>query len=134
MNLQEGRDRFDAPKNFEIPKNVKDMTEAGLDQARNAFESFLGMAQKAATQLEQQGAAAQATAKELSNKAASIAETNVRASLDFAERLLAAKDMGEVLRLQSEHVRERMQALSEQASEMSKAVTRATIDATKPKQ
>jgi hypothetical protein len=34
MNQHEGRDRFDIPKNFEIPQNMKDMAEAGFDQAR----------------------------------------------------------------------------------------------------
>jgi phasin len=133
MNQHEARDRFEMPKNFDIPQNMKDFAEAGFGQARKAFETFMSAAQKTATTLEDQGHAAQASAKELSGKAVEFAEANVRASLDHAERLLKVKDIPEALKLQSEHVQERMRALAEQANEMGQAVTRAAMDATKPK-
>jgi phasin len=127
MSQHEGRDHF------EIPQNVKEMAEAGFDQARKTFENFMSAAQKTASQFEDQGAVAQASAKELSSKAITFAEANIRASLDYAERLLKAKDMAEVLRLHSEHVQNQMRALADQASEMGQTVTRAAMDATKPK-
>lgn len=130
MNQQ---DRVDMQKNFEVPQNMKDMAEAGFDQARKAFENFMSAAQKTASQFEDQGAVAQASAKELSGKAVGFAEANIKASLDYAERLLQAKDMTEVLKLHSEHVQSQMRALAEQATEMGQAVTRAAIDAAKPK-
>jgi phasin len=127
MNRQEGRE------SFEIPQNVKDMAEASVDQARKAFENFMSAAQKTASQFEDQGAAAQATAKELSAKAVGFAEANIKASLDYAERLLKAKDLAEVLKLHTEHVQNQMQILAEQAGELGQAATRAAMDATKPK-
>jgi phasin len=133
MNKQEGRDHFDIPGNFEIPQNMKDMAEAGVDQARKAFENFITAAQKTASQFEDQGAAAQASAKELSSKAVMFAEANIKASLDYAERLLQARDLSEVLKLNTEHVQNQMRALTEQASELGQAVTRAAMDAAKPK-
>ena len=133
MNQHEGRERFDIPKNFEIPQNMKDMAEAGFDQARKVFENFMSAAQKTASQFEEQGAAAQASARELSSKAVSFAETNIKTSLDHAERLLKAKDFPEVLKLHTEHVQEQMRALTEQASEMGQAVSRAAMDAAKPR-
>ncbi|WP_244434746.1 phasin family protein [Afipia sp. P52-10] len=131
--MSEQRDRFEMPQNFEIPANMKAMAEAGFDQARKAFENFMNAAHKTATTIEGQGAAAQANAKELSNKAIGFAETNIRSSLDYAEKLLKAKDMSEVLKLHSEHVQSQMRTLAEQASEMGQAVARAAMDATKPK-
>lgn len=133
MNQHEGRDQFEVPKNFEIPQNVKEMAEASFDQARKAFESFMSAAQKTASQFEDQGAAAQASAKELGAKAVAFAEANVKASLDYAERLTKAKDVADVLKLHGEHVQSQMRALAEQASELGQAVTRAAINATKPK-
>jgi phasin len=133
MNQHEGRDRFEIPKSFDIPQNMKDFAEAGFDQARKAFENFMSAAQKSASTFEDQGQAAQATGKELSGKAVGFAEANVRASLDYAERLLKAKDVTEVLKLHGEHIQERMRALAEQASEMGQTMTRAAMDATKPK-
>jgi phasin len=127
MNRQEARE------SFEIPQNMKDMAEASFDQARKAFENFISAAQKTASQFEDQGAAAQASAKELSAKAVGFAEANIKASLDYAERLLKAKDLAEVLKLHTEHVQNQMRVLAEQAGELGQAATRAAMDATKPK-
>jgi phasin len=127
MNRHEGHE------SFEIPQNMKDMAEAGFDQARKAFENFMNAAQKTASQFEDQGAAAQASAKELSGKAVSFAEENIKASLDYAERLLKAKDLAEVLKLHTEHVQNQMRVLAEQAGELGQAAARAAMDATKPK-
>jgi phasin len=133
MNQHEGRDRFDISAKFDIPQNMKDFAEAGFGQARKAFENFMTAAQKTASTFEDQGQAAQASAKELSGKAVEFAEANIRASLDYAERLLKARDMPEVLKLHAEHIQERMRSLADQASEMGQAVTRAAMDVTKPK-
>ncbi|MDQ8726937.1 phasin family protein [Bradyrhizobium sp. LHD-71] len=133
MNQHDGRDRFESPKNFDIPQNMKEFAEAGFDQARKAFENFMSAAQKTASTFEDQGAAAQANAKEISGKAVAYAEANIKASLDYAERLLKAKDMPEVLKLHAEHVQNQMRALADQASDMGQTVARAAMDATKPR-
>jgi hypothetical protein len=57
----------------------------------------------------------------------------VQASLDYAEKLLQAKDLTEVMQLHSEYVQAQMRALAEQASEMGQIVSRAAMDAAKPK-
>jgi phasin len=124
---EDGRDRF------EIPKEMRSMAEASFDQARKAFESFVSQAQQAAAKIEGQGATVRAGAKDISGKAISYAEKNVAASLDYAQQLLHAKDLPEVMRLHSEFVQSQMRALAEQASEMGQIVTRAAMDAAKPK-
>jgi phasin len=123
----EGRDRF------EIPKDMRSMAEASFDQARKAFEKFLAGAQQTADTIEERGATVRTGAKDISAKAISYAEKNVQASLDFAQSLLHAKDLTEVMRLHSEYVQNQMRALAEQASEMGQLVSRAAMDAAKPK-
>jgi phasin len=118
---------------FAIPKEMRSMAEASFDQARQAFEKFIGNAQAAATSLEQRGATVQSGAKEISAKAVAYAEKNVQASLDYAQSLLKAKDVTEVMRLHSEYVTGQMRALAEQASEMGQIVGRAAMDAARPK-
>ena len=118
---------------FAIPKEMRSMAEASFEQARQAFEKFLGNAQAAATSLEQRGETVQSGAKEISAKAVSYAEKNVQASLDYAQSLLKAKDVTEVMRLHSEYVTGQMRALAEQASEMGQIVGRAAMDAARPK-
>ena len=109
------------------------MAEASFDQARKAFENFVASAQQTAAKIEGQGASVRAGAKDISSKAISYAEKNVAASLDYAQQLLHAKDLPEVMRLHSEFVQSQMRALAEQASEMGQIVTRAAMDAAKPR-
>lgn len=109
------------------------MAEASFDQARKTFESFMSQAQQTAAKIEGQGASVRAGAKDISSKAVSYAEKNVAASLDYAQQLLRAQDLSEVMRLHSEFVQSQMRALAEQASEMGQIVTRAAMDAAKPK-
>lgn len=124
---QDGRDRF------EIPNEVRSMAEASFDQARKAFEQLLASAQQTATTIEGKSATVRAGAKDITTKAVSFAEKNVTASLDYAQQLLHAKDLGEVMRLHSEYVQGQMKSLAEQASEMGQIMSRAAIDAAKPK-
>jgi phasin len=124
---EEGRDHF------EIPKELRSMAEASVDQARKAFEKFVAGAQAAAGSLEERGETVRAGAKDIGAKAISYAEQNVKTSLDYAESLLHAKDLSEVMRLHSTYVQAQMRSLAEQASEMGQMVSRAAIDAAKPK-
>jgi hypothetical protein len=57
----------------------------------------------------------------------------VQASLDYAQSLIHAKDLSEIMRLHSEYLQAQMKALAAQASEMGQAVSRAAIDAARPK-
>lgn len=124
---EEGQDRF------EIPKDMRSMAEASFEQARKAFEKFVATAQATAGSIEERGATVRASAKDIGAKAISYAEKNVQASLDHAQSLLHAKDLTEVMRLHSEYVQAQMRALAEQASEMGQIVSRAALDAAKPK-
>ena len=123
----------DKRERFEIPKEIHSMAEASLASARQAFEKFLAGAEQTAGVIEERGASVRAGAKDISSKAIAYAEKNVQASLDFAQSLLHAKDLTEVMRLHSEYVQSQMRSLAEQASEMGQAVSRAAIEAAKPK-
>ena len=118
---------------LEIPKDMRSMAEASFDQARKAFDQFVSSAHATAGRIEERNANMRAGAKDISAKALSCAEKNVQASLDYAQSLLKAKDLTEVMKLHSEYVQGQMRALAEQASEMGQIVSRAAMDAVKPK-
>jgi phasin len=124
---EEGDDRF------EIPKEMRSMAEASFDQARKAFEKFVATAQATAGSMEERGATVRAGAKDIGAKAISYAEKNVQASLDHAQSLLHAKDLTEIMKLHGEYVQAQMRSLAEQASEMGQIVSRAAMEAAKPK-
>jgi len=123
----EGRDRF------EIPKDMRSIAEASFDQARKTFEKFIAGAQAATDSLSARTATVGAGAKDVSAMAFSYAEKNVQASLDYAQALVHAKDLSEVMRLHREYVQAQMRSLAEQASAMGQIMSRTAIDAAKPK-
>jgi len=118
---------------FAIPKDMRTMAEASFDQARKAFDKFMESARTTAGNMEERRESVRAGAREIGGKAVSYAEKNVQASLDYAQSLLKAKDLPEVMKLHSEYVQSQMRSLAEQASEMGQIVSRAAMDAAKPK-
>lgn len=118
---------------FELPPEMRNMAESSFKQAREAFEKLLANAQAAAGSLEEHGATMRSGARDLSTKALSFAEANVQASLSYAQSLVHAKDLSEVMRLHGEYVQAQMKALADQAAEMGQIVHRAAMDATKQK-
>lgn len=118
---------------FAMSKDMRAMAEASFDQARKAFDKFMENARTAAGSMEEHRDSVRAGAREIGTKAVSYAEKNVQASLDYAQALLKAKDLPEVMKLHSEYVQSQMRSLSEQASEMGQIVSRAAMEATRPK-
>jgi phasin len=103
---------------YEVPSEMRDFAEKSVEQARKAFEGFMGAAQKAAGSMEAAPFPLPPQIKDLGAKAMGYAETNVKAAFDLAQKLVHAKDMQEVLALQSEYLRAQMAAIQEQAKEL----------------
>ena len=118
---------------FEIPKEMRSMAEASFEQARKTFEKFMDSAKETVGSVAERNETVRAGAKDISAKAVAYAESNVRASLDYAEKLLHAKDLPEMMRLHAEYVQTQMRALAEQASEMGQTVGRTAMEAAKSK-
>lgn len=110
--------------NFEIPAEMRNVAEQSVVQARQAFDGFMGAAQKALGKLEEQTAAAQAGGRAAGERAIGFAEKNIASSFDFAQRLVRAKDLEEMMRIQSEFVRSQVEALSSQAQELGQGATK----------
>ncbi|MFO1115032.1 MAG: phasin [Beijerinckiaceae bacterium] len=110
---------------YEIPAEMRDFAEKSVEQARKAFEGFMGAAQKAATAVESSAFAVPAGVKDVGAKAMSYAEANMKAAFDHAQKLVHAKDLQEVVQLQSEYLKAQMANLQEQAKEIGTTVQKA---------
>jgi len=119
--------------NFEIPAEMRRLAEQSMQQAQRAFEGFINAAHHATGEVESRANAARAGTRDVGEKAMSFAERNVAASFDFAQKLVRARDLEEVMRLQREYIQAQIQALNEQAKEIGQTVTKAAMDAAKPK-
>jgi len=121
------------PWNFDVPTQMRQLAEQSLEQARKAVDGFMNAAQKAVNTAEVQANAAQSGAKDLGHKAMSFAEQNVANSFDFAQKLVRAKDMQELMALQQEFLQAQMKAMSEQAKDLGSAATQTAMENMKPK-
>ena len=99
---------------FEVPTQMRQLAEQSLEQARKAVDGFITQAQKAVTTAEAQANAAQSNAKDMGQKAMGFAEQNIANSFEFAQKLVRAKDIQEVMALQQEYLQSQMKAMSAQ--------------------
>src|SRR4051812_32524272 len=116
--------------NFQVPEEMRTMAERSLTQTRQALDSFLGAARRTAETMEQTTEKVQAGAKDMAQRTLSLAEQNIRTSLDYAERLVRAKDLQEAAQIQSEFVRTQAEAMQAQMKEFGSAAQSAMGQAT----
>jgi phasin len=121
---------MDPMKPFEIPTDMRKFAEQSVDQARKAFDSFIAAAHQAVGDIEGRAHAARSGMMEMSGRAMTFAEKNMAESFDFAKNLVKAKDVEEVLRLQTEYVKKQIATLQEQAKELADSATKAAKDVT----
>ena len=121
------------PLNFDVPTQMRQFAEQSVEQAKKAVDGFITAAQKTAAAMETQAATAQSGAKDIGQKAMAFAEQNIANSFEFAQKLVRAKDMQEVMALQAEFMKAQMQAMAAQAKELGSTATKATMDSAKPK-
>jgi phasin len=123
----------DGIPHFEVPADLRAMTEKSMEQARVAFNSFMSAAQQAVSQFEGHAKAVQAGAKDVSEKAMSYAERNVANTFAFADRIVRAKDAQEFVRLQTEFMQAQMKELAEQAKDLGESAAKMAMKSVPPK-
>jgi phasin len=109
---------------FAISAEMRAMAEKSVAQAKQAFESFMMAAQKAANLAEGQASTAHTAAKEASSMAVEFAERNMTSAFVLAQKLVQARDLEEMLKLQADYVRSQIEALTEQARDIGKLTNR----------
>jgi len=113
---------------FEVPDQLRTYAEQSITQARKAIEDFMKVAQTTVSSVEGSTNQIQAGATDINNKMLSYAEENIAAAFDFAEKMARAKDMDEIVKLQSEFMTKRMSAFGEQTREIGDTAAKAASD------
>jgi phasin len=117
---------------FEVPTEMRAFAEHSVEQAKLAFDKFISAAHETVNLVEGRAKNAQAGAKDMSQKAMAYAEENVSNAFAFAQKIVRAKDMNDLMQLQSEFVKSQMQVLSEQAKDLGQTASKHAMDAAKP--
>ena len=90
---------------MEIPTGVRDFAEMSIAQAEKAFGAFIRAANESATMMPNPTA-------EISKKALSFTEQNMRTAVDHIRNLIRARDVHEAVRLQTEFLQAQFAAIT----------------------
>jgi phasin len=117
-----------------MPTEMHAFAERSVEQARKAFDTFVTAAYGTATAFEGRAAAVRKGSEDLRQRAMTFAEQNVASSFDFARKLVHARDLPEMMHVQSEYMKAQMQVLAEQARELGETASQTARNATKSHQ
>jgi hypothetical protein len=108
---------------FEIPPELREMAEKNVEQARAAYGQFMDFMTQAISAWQGSAAGADtlglASFKTVQDKAVAFAKENAERSFALASDLAKAKDVQEVLTLQSRYTQTQMQTFGIQAQQIS---------------
>src|SRR5688572_32942941 len=120
-------------QNYEIPTEMRDFAEKSVEQARKAFDSFMGAAQRTVDTLENSATSVQANTTDMTRKTFGYAEQSIAAAFDHAQRLVRAKDVQEAMQLQAEFVRSQFASMQNQMKEFG-SVAQSAMNKARPDQ
>jgi phasin len=107
---------------LEVPTEMRDLADKSVEQARRAFDSFMGATQQAAGNMQGSAQKVQENTVKATKEVVGYAEQNVKAALDHAQALVQAKGFDEVMKLQTDFMRSQMTALQDQMKSMGKTM------------
>ena len=109
---------------FEIPQQMRDLTEQNLKQAHAAYEQLADLMTKSMSAW--MGAMpsnpAAAGFKEIQDRAVEMAKKNADAAFTLAGKMSKSRDIQEILTLQTRFAQDQMQAFASQTQELYKLI------------
>ncbi len=92
---------------MEVPPQVREFARKSVDQAEKAVTTFMESANKSV-------AMAPGSMSDAAKQALALTEANLKSSFDHARKLMEAKDIQEVMQLQTEFLRSQFGIATEQ--------------------
>jgi len=111
---------------LEVPTELRNMAEKTIEQAEKAFSMFLDAANKSMASIPHPTA-------EMSKKALSFTQQNMKAAFDHAKKVVQTTDLQEAMRIQSEFLKNQITNAGEQMKKIAGEVISAATDVTKGK-
>ena len=110
---------------FEIPTDMRKMTEQSMEQVRTAIDAYLDFFKRSVPEDILGGSA-------LSDRILAYAGRHLASAFEFTGRLAQVKDLDGLAKLQMDFIQTQMQAVAEEAKYLSEAMTKAMMDNLKP--
>jgi len=119
---------------FEIPPQLREMAEKNVEQARAAYGQFMDFLSQAMNTWSKGPATGSAAGfKAVQDRAVGFAKENAERSFNLASEIARAKDVQEVLTLQSRYAQTQMQLFAVQAQQLSWLMADAMREMQQPK-
>ncbi len=118
----------DTPNFTEFPDSIRNIMKSSIEQARKAFDTFVASSEKMLQGVETTGNPVADNLKHLNEKIASFTRQNAETNFNLAMRLADARQLSEIVELQSAHVREQMETFSRQLEELRELTVKAVKD------
>jgi len=112
-------------------KALRDMAEKGTTQAKDAVDKMSDASTEAADHFKNCYSTAVKGAQDYNNKSIEFARANTYAAFNFFQKLAGVKSPTEFVELSTEHARNQIETLTEQAKHLStlaQEVTHATVE------
>ena len=117
---------MDQKMKMEVPAQVREFAETSVEQAEKAISSFMESASKSVAMVP-------GPMTDVAKQTLAITEANLKASFEHARNLMKAKDIDEVMTLQSEFMRKQFGTVSDQFQRMTGVTASAAEDASSEK-
>ena len=106
---------------MQVPEAVREMGEKAVEQTEKAFDAFLSAANNSVAMIP-------SPATEMSKKTLAFTERNMKATFDYARKLLHAKDLQEIMQIQGDFFRSQLAAVQEQMHQVGSDAVSATSE------
>lgn len=116
---------------FEIPQQLRQLAEKNIEQARTTYGQFMDAMTQAMSAWSSSASANAMTSgfKAVQERAIQFAKENAEAGFALANELTKAKDLQDVIGLQSRFAQKQMEAYARQAQDLSRLMGEATRSA-----
>jgi len=115
-----------------VPESVRALAEKTVNQTREAYERGKDALEESIDALERSFDAAGQGATAFNRKLIDIAQRNLNSTFDLAKSLAGAKNLAEIVELQSSFIRSQFDVFASQASEIRALTTKIAADTTEP--
>lgn len=102
---------MDPKMTMEVPPQVREFAKKSVDQAEKSVSTFMDSASKSV-------AMAPGPMTDAAKQALAITEANLKSSFDHARKLIEAKDIREVMQLQTDFLRNQFGIATDQFKKM----------------
>jgi phasin len=114
---------------FEIPQQLREIAEKNIEQARTAYGQLMDAMTQAMSAWISAPSEMTSGFKGVQERAIQFAKENAEAGFTLANELTKAKDLQDVLRLQSSFAQKQMESYARQAQELGRLMVEATRSA-----